>query len=533
MHYKHSWLFGCCLGLLSVVTTALPAWSAEQVYFKYGPLELSLSVQALDTWVKTGEADSELALYLSLLDTQQKAKLRELLQTRYDENYFNLSYMSYTDIGERFLKNVGQLVRTRGEGNGFEDLRTAFINASEDEQGLSFINVLRQYPKDIEIGVDQLLGLVQRANGLITETDAFMAKLGDTAQEKATPQLQASLGKTTQDLRQAGPLRTSMQTLQVQGRDLNFDLYHPEQFSSSAPVIVVTAGFGAEQDFFQDLAHHLASHGFAVAIPEHAGSNNKRRQAFFAGQHKELFDATEYIDRPQEVTAVLDDLERRNADQFQNQLDLESVGVFSHSFGGPTALSLAGAELNFEQLEQDCGDQMDLLNISLYYQCHALNLAQDQVPQLRDSRVKAIFLLGPFSRSLFGQQGMSQLEIPVFWEATNIDLPAPLVLEQMPTFEGLTTPDRYLAVSKGLPHAHITFEVMSGLVKESEVERLKQLSMTYQKALTTAFFKTHVAEDEAFRPYLQSSYAQAISEEPYTLHLLDAQSSQRVLTKER
>ena len=30
------------------------------------------------------------------------------------------------------------------------------------------------------------------------------------------------------------------------------------------------------------------------------------------------------------------------------------MGIFGYSFGGTTALSLAGAELDFDQLEKDC-----------------------------------------------------------------------------------------------------------------------------------------------------------------------------------
>lgn len=537
MSHRKSWLFSLLFGSLAALATALPAWSAEQVYFKFGSLELPLSVPALATWAETGEAESELDTYISLLTVQQQEQLRELLQTRYDENYFNLSYMAYTSIGERFLKNVGQLVRTRDKGNGFKELQTAFVNASKEEEGLSFINVLQQYPEDMEIDVARILGLVQRAQGLVSDTDAFMKRLTEVAAaqepspegQKAPLQAGQALTAVAQrpDLRQRGSLSTVLQSLQVQGSALKFDLYHPQQLSAPTPVVVITAGFGAEQDFFEDLAHHLASYGFAVAVPEHAGSNKPRRQAFFAGQHKELFPVTEYVNRPKEVTSVLDELERRNAVQFQNQLDLENVGVFGHSFGGPTALSLGGAELNFDQLQQNCGDEMDLLNISLYYQCYALELPP-QSTQLRDNRVKALFLLGPFSSSLFGPQEMSKLDLPILWEATDIDLPAPLLLEQMPTFQALTTPDRYLAVSEGLPHAHITFEVISGLVEEGEVERVEALSMTYQKALTVAFFKTHVAEDEAFRSYLQSSYTQSISEAPYALHLLDAEALQKL-----
>lgn len=521
------WFSRFSLTALVAFAIATPVNAAEQVYFKSGTLELSLSVQALNTWLETGQVDPELSGYLTLLNPQQQTQLKGLLQTQYDENYFNLSRITYTSIGERFLKNMGNVIRTRDKGNGFEDLRTAFVRASQDKKGLSLINVLQQYPNDVEIDVDLIVGIIQRTSDLITQTDALMAKFDQVASAEA--QGERLPGPSQPDLRQPGALETTQQILKI--KDFRYDLYRPLQAPSPSPVVVITAGFGAQHDFFEDLAHHIASHGFAVAIAQHAGSDNHRRHGFFEGKYEELFEPTEYINRPREVIAVLDDLEQRNATEFNGQFDLTKVGVFSHSFGGPTALSLGGANLNFEQLEQSCDDQMDPLNASLYYQCHALEITETEkskLPQPRDPRIKALFLLGPFSKALFGAKELSQIDLPVFWEATNIDLPAPLALEQMPAFQTLTTPDRYLAIAKGLPHAHITFEVLTGLVKESEVKRLEALSMLYQKALTVAFFKVHVAQEEAFRSYLQASYAQSISEAPYKLHLFDAKAAQLV-----
>ncbi|MGF1602908.1 MAG: alpha/beta hydrolase [Thermosynechococcaceae cyanobacterium] len=518
MSNRQHFLSRLVLGTLAALTIALPAWSAEKVYFKFGSLEVSLSVQSLETWVETGKVDPELAGYIEFLQPQQRARLLALLQTKYDEDFFNLSYMTYTSIGERFLNGMNQFVRTKGQDNGIEDLRIAFVNASKADGGLSFVNVLQQYPNDIEIDVDHVINMLQRAKRLVAETDRFMTKLETVADAEVKGPPPSGL-----DLRQPGAFKTTMQSLKV--GDLDYDLYRPLQQSSPAPVIVITAGFAAQHDFFKDLADHLASYGFAVAIPDHAGSNNIRRHSFFQGKYKELFEATEYVNRPREVTAVLDDLEQRP--EFQNQFNVKNVGVFSHSFGGATALSLAGANLNFKLLEQSCGDDLDQLNISLYYQCHALRLPQP-VPSLKDDRIKSLFLLGPFSKALFGEHEIQKLDLPVFWEATNIDIPAPLLQEQIPIFKTLTIPDRYLAVSKGLPHAHISFEVLTGLVKENEVETLQALSMTYQKAMTLAFFKTYTAGDQTFRPYLQTSYAKSISEAPHLLFLLDAEASKRL-----
>ncbi len=48
-------------------------------------------------------------------------------------------------------------------------------------------------------------------------------------------------------------------------------------------------------------------------------------------------------------------------------LNLEQVGVVGQSFGGYTALALAGTKINFEQLKADCPALENTLNVSLYF----------------------------------------------------------------------------------------------------------------------------------------------------------------------
>ena len=75
-----------------------------------------------------------------------------------------------------------------------------------------------------------------------------------------------------------------------------------------------------------------------------------------------------------DISFLLNELEQLNKYQLQGQLNLEKVGIFGHSFGASTAFALAGAEINFNQLQQDCGPQMEILNMSLLLQCRALEL---------------------------------------------------------------------------------------------------------------------------------------------------------------
>jgi len=51
------------------------------------------------------------------------------------------------------------------------------------------------------------------------------------------------------------------------------------------------------------------------------------------------------------------------------------------------------------------------------------------------------------------------------------------------------------------------------------------LAYRYVQALSVAFFKTHVADQQQFRPYLTSAYAANISREPLELNLVQSFSA--------
>lgn len=521
-------LVSIVLGAIAGAGLGVPAAAADHIFLVDQGLQLSMSVKELDTWLTTKQVEPDLAEYLELLSSVQQTQLRELLTTSYQDDFFSLSQMSQTSIGENFLRHLGEVIRVKGGQNGYENLRVALMKAEADPDGVSVINLLRYAPQDLELDLAQMIGLFHQFSAVSRQTNRLVSdlELATVDPDEPESQLDPSL-----NLQEPGSTPVSQQTLHLQvnkpahlqaASPLTLDLYLPQRSSpGSSPVIVISGGLGARRDSFASLAHHWASHGFAVVIPDHPGSNEQRRQDFAAGVHPTLFDATEYIHRPLEITAILDELERLNSSQYQGQLNLQQVGVFSHSFGGPTALALAGAELNFAQLEQDCVvAAQNLLNISLMYQCEALQLPR-HLPQLQDRRVKAIYLLSPFGKSLFGQAGIKAINLPVLWSATDIDLLAPLLVEQVPPFSWLETPDKYLAIAQGLHHGEITFEYLLGLIpKSTALQTLKAIGRSYQKALGLAFFKTHVAEDDTYRGYLRASYAQAISEAPHDLHLI-------------
>ena len=508
---KHKLLSNIGFAIIAI-GTALPLNAAERISFYYGPLEFSVAVDDLETFARDGEAN-ELAGYLNRFSPQQQEQFRSFLTASYPVDPVLVYRFSHTSVGERLLRRVGEIVNFPRGQNGFYGIRAALVQAATEPDGLTAINFLRHFPTDIQLNTEQTLKLIGQISTLQQETKRLVAQFKQMTLADSKPPT------SLPDLRKPGPFRVSMQTLTLQDSDrdrqLVVDLYLP-QSNSEIPVLVISNGLGAKRDRFNYLGQHLASYGFAVAIPDHPGSDDRRQKDFLTGLYGENFDATEFIERPQDITFLLDQLERLNHNQFKDRLNLQQVGVFGYSFGGATALSLSGALFDFEHLEKDCRSQQYIVNISLLYQCRALELPQQSF-NLQDRRVKAVFVYVPFGNSLFGT-GISRVTNPVMWQSSDNDWIAPLLIEQIPSFSSLAVPDKYLVVSEKLPHTPVVLPTNQG----ESLEKIRQVAQDYQNVLSVAFFKVYVAQDQFYRSYLQPSYMQVLSEDPYFLSLVQS-----------
>lgn len=519
--------------LLSVLVTlliTLPAQAAERLYFNYSLFGFSITVDQLAAFAETGQPEGRLKDLLQQFSPERRAQIQAVLQARYPVDPVMVDRFGYTSSGKRLFQELGELVQSESRQNGGQGLRSAAILAADDPKGVSIISFLRQYPTDIRIDIRRILRFVQQVSDIFQQTAKTVAILNQATDQISASEPQPNWHQQA-DLRQPGEFVYQKHPLdlfdQERQRRILVDLYLPQAANAPVPVIVMSNGLGAGRDRFDEIAPHLASHGFAVVTLDHPGSDRQRLREFYAGLHQENFEAAEYLDRPQDISFLLDQLTQLNPTHLGNQLNLQQVGIFGYSFGGTTALALAGAEIEFDYLTTECQTETGLVNISLLYQCRALELPQDSVPlqslALKDDRIKAAFLFVPFGKSLFGQTGMAKVNIPIFWEVTDLDILTPLAVEQIPAFSALTTADKYLAVTQGLPHARVTYDALSKLIQTTMPwETLKATAHSYQNALSLAFFKVYVEQADQYRPYLTASYAKALTKPPYSLSLVQA-----------
>jgi len=515
--------------LLPLAGIMRPALGAERIYFIYGALERSIPVSSLQTYAKTGKADSDLAPYTKRFSPKQQTDFRRLLVNRINLDPVAVSQFFYSPIGEALLTRLGQFVQTGAGLSGFYSIRGALILAAADPHGLTLLNVLQKFPTDgIRVDLARVLQTTGDLERMIEQTNRAVALVSQKSKAAAmTTQPQVNFSQLP-NLGERGRFTWSKQTLRLNNsqRKSQFltDIYLPK-VNARAPVIVISYGLGEDRSSYAYLAEQLASYGFVVAIPENPGSSAQQLQLLLRGLTNEVANPSEFVDRALNVKFLLDELQRLSQSDPTFQVNLQQVGVIGQSYGGYTALALAGAPLNFSQLRKDCADLNNSLNLSLVLQCRALGLPR--IPyDLHDSRIKAVIAINPIASAIFGQSGLSQIQVPVMLVSGSADSVAPALPEQIIPFSWLTAPAKYLVVIQGATHFSTIGETdqsnapvpIPPLIAGSNNE----LARRYLKALSVAFCKTYVAGAREYMPYLSASYAQAISRTPLNLSLVQS-----------
>ena len=525
------------LGLFAftAVCTAAPALGAERIYVTYGPVEVSVPIESLALFAKEGKIDSNLDGFAQYANESQLAEIRSALQAKAEISQVTIAQFLYTPQGEVLLKRLGRLIQTKARQPGFYAIRAALILAASDPEGLTIVNVLRKFPTyGIRIDIARGLAIANELTSLINRSNQTIAGVAQLSEAQAA--LQSTIPPAVRLQPQLpGPYtwKKSSVTLTSPNRDrtFNMDIYLPQRSRQPAPVVVISHGLGSDRISFQYLAKHLASYGFAVAVPEHPGSNAQQIQNLVTGRSNELAEPAEFINRPLDIKDLLDYLTKLSTTDpaYQGQLDLQRVGVIGQSFGGYTALALAGAGINFAQLENDCQLENETWNLSLLLQCRARGLERDQY-NFGDPRIKAVIAINPIVSSILGETNLSQIQIPVMLIAGSADTVAPALLEQIQPFTWLTSPNKYLVVMNNGTHFSTIEESPQSLFlpPAEAIGPEPALARRYVSGLSLAFMESYLNNKSNFRPYLQPSYALSISGDILGLRILRSLTPQQL-----
>ena len=547
------------VSLASLALSALPGRSAEEVLLQLGPGNRSVTVADLEEFLEDGTTNG----LLKSLNSDQQEYLRLALTQSQEFDIIPLSQWFNTPMGERTLLFVGQLFQTAARLNGQQAIRAAIITSLADDGRISTLELIQNFPSrqlvvDISKGIDygrQAIDDINTAlalNNAVSQQSAADGKLDTSFDIESLP-----------DLIDDGPYDVEMVELALDDasrqRTFPADLFLPRElneFQEPIPLVVLSHGLGDSRTNFHDFGRHLASHGIATVLPEHIGSNTEQKEAMLGGFSKETFFASEFLDRPLDISFVLDELERINESDFQGKLELDRVAVAGHSFGGYTVLAVAGATIDFEDLRQRCSPDANLLvNTARLLECRALELTGDSeiVEQLGergvgDERVAAVMGFAPVSK-LFGETGIGRIEVPVMLVSAAYDVVSPALQQQVAAFNWLQTPDKYFYLAEQGSHSRDSTRMTSlvlNLAKEfdraildsgtitdfttldldlseefaQQIDEAIQVLRGVNSSIIVGFTRVHISEQAEYEPFLTANYVEVVSQEPFIMNLV-------------
>jgi predicted dienelactone hydrolase len=140
-------------------------------------------------------------------------------------------------------------------------------------------------------------------------------------------------------------------------RDVPVKIYYPKDPSAPAPIVVFSHGLGGSREHYEYLGRHWAGCGLVSVHVQHAGSDDAvwkksapdERMNSLRGA---TMDPANTLNRPRDVSFVIDQLTKANADEkssLHGRLDPARIGVAGHSYGGFTAMAIAGQAVGLRQ----------------------------------------------------------------------------------------------------------------------------------------------------------------------------------------
>ncbi len=502
------------------------AWGAESIVLNYGALEFSVSVDSLETYAEKGRLEGALRSYADFLTPEQLQRFKVGLTTDANFDHLAIAQFLYSYQGEKILERVSRVIQTDARQPGFYAIRSALILAAADREngGLTPLNVLKKFPTDtLRIDSSQGFEIFKDLSRIVQKNSQAIAAVEQSALEERGNRAIVAPEVRDLDLLMPGGYRYDKQTLTLEdtSRDRSFplDLYLPEiPTAESLPLIVISHGLGSDLTTFAYLAQHLASHGFAVAVPEHPGSSASQIESLLTGLDSDLTPPEELIDRPFDITFLLDELAR----DYGRQIDTNNVGIIGQSFGAYTTLAVAGAGLNWSALARDCSDFRDSWNLSLLIQCLALqtpDVYTDIV--LKDERIKAAVAINPLTSSVFGPENLARIDVPVMIVSGSADPITPALSEQIIPFTWLETAQKYLVLLKGGTHFSTLNESAGSIpVPPQAIGPDPKIAQNYMKQLALAFFGTYIQDQPKYASYLNAEYGNTISNRKMPLSLI-------------
>ncbi|MDJ0590911.1 MAG: alpha/beta hydrolase [Pleurocapsa sp. MO_226.B13] len=158
----------------TLVFNSPKAVASQKVIFKYSGATQSVSLEELQEFAQTGEISPSLDFLLKF-GKQNPYMIRWILTQQFPANTQLIYDLLNTAPGEYVLSQTGNVVSSKSERANIKALRGALITSASDDNLISLLELLENYPTK-EVYVDgKILAKAQRdlAN-FINETNKYI-----------------------------------------------------------------------------------------------------------------------------------------------------------------------------------------------------------------------------------------------------------------------------------------------------------------------------------------------------------------------
>lgn len=390
----------------------------------------------------TRQADSDLAVWLNLLEPQSRRGLARLLRAPLLREQSFGSQLLDSWAGGQMLAEVGDLLTTPEGRSTAPQLRSTLRQLLRERREVTALTLLRALPlPELRLSLDSLLDLAEQWRRQISQQSEALAALHTLALPKrdARPLLPSES--------QLSPQRVEL-TVSHRRERLPVDLWPGQGADTSRqPWLLVLPGLGGNADQLGWFAGALAQRGWSVAVPQHPGSDGRALREALDGRSPPPGAATLEA-RLRDVAAVL-------AARTDGRLHLPGNGMVlvGHSLGGLTALLAAGVEPQ-PGLARRCNQAIERLpigNPSRLLQCELVSTGLP-APLPRPDDLRGLVLFNGFGSLLWPDGATAALPVPVMMVGGSLDLVTPPLEEQLQLFLPAGNPHSRLVLVEGGSH---------------------------------------------------------------------------------
>ena len=414
-HRLRAALLGAAL-LAPVIPTA-PALALEEVVIELPLLKTQLTVKLRE--LKSAEALRQGNSDLAELDRASKGavgrQVVELLRQPVPLSVKQVAEGSMdSPLVEQAMLVLSSLGRVEGRPADLSGrtLNQALLDASSQAEPtlLSLLKAIPGQRLTLELGrarqlFSRMLRQRQQAESLLASTPAVSQPIGPPVSTPGSPTVSPPLAPASPVGERA--VNRHIVTLKVPHRDdpLEVTLLEPAS-GSKGRLVLISHGLWESPESLQGWGTLLASRGYTVALLRHPGSDSRQQEAVLAGESPPPV-PEELARRPKDLIALLDAIAAGRL-RFSHAVDAGRVVVLGHSWGGTTALQLAGLQPSKQTLLQRCSDLADPdRNLSWTLQCSWLRGVRKA--GLADPRVVAVGAVSPPLSLLFARGFTSEL----------------------------------------------------------------------------------------------------------------------------